>query len=458
MSKIQLSGYRKRLTGFLLSLTAIVGTSVPAAAYTIQNSLTVQVNARVRPGNFDRNIAANGRETVAPSGARDAMLTAEVQTEDFNCVIPIQADGTLKVEYFDEGVGKTIVCNSFDFNGRLIQRLPYVSEPGRRAIRFLATGDPQIENGDAHGPAYERLRAQQVMAQIVDLKKKDSRYRGIVVTGDLTMNSNRFEFDFYMDTIKGMTRFVYDGLGNHDLNMLRPLDRITLPSAPYRYIPDEIRESIKTRKRSTPRAGFQDVHYSWDWSDVHFVQLNLYPGKSPGRTRENFALNPFDSLQFLQADLSRKVGSSGRPVILFHHYGMDSFSSQAEWWTEDERKAYWDVIAPYNVVAIITGHLHASGPGESWWKVDWNRPAGKTNGPTSIPNLVAGGARNGGYYIDVEITNDKLIARRYKWNLIPRGLLGGQTQFLDSFPPVKDLPTVEIPVTIKKPGGVRVAP
>src|SRR4051812_24642626 len=100
-----LGGHRNRHQGLVWAVAVLAGAALsarPAAAYTIQNNLGVPVNARVNPGGVNKNIPANGKETVAPAGARDAMLTAEIQTDDFDCVVPIQADGTLAVQYFDE--------------------------------------------------------------------------------------------------------------------------------------------------------------------------------------------------------------------------------------------------------------------------------------------------------------------------------------------------------------------
>jgi hypothetical protein len=452
---------RNRLSGVLFGLAVIGGIAYaapPAAAYTIENRLDIQVNARVNPGGFDKNIPRNGRESAAAS-VGDAMLTAEIQTANYNCVIPIQGNGTVRVEYHDEGGGanRAIVCTSIGNNGNQVAKLPYVSTPGTRSIRFLATADPQIENGDNQGPSFERFRASQVMTQLTNKLKADSRYRGLLIAGDLTMNSNREEFDFYLNTIKGMSRFVYDGVGNHDFYQASDLQKIGGAFKPgILPIPEEIRENIRTRKRTTPKSMERGHHYSWDWSDVHFVQLNLYPGNSPGKVGKHdgstILMDPFNSLQFLADDLRAKVGTSGRPVVLMHHYGLEAFSCQDDWWTAAERNAYWDVIADYNVIAIITGHIHnysnkdGSAVDQSWWDVPWTRPAGKRNGPDQIRTLVAGGAREGGYYIDVEITGDKLIANRYRWNNLPAGLPG-----VEAFPAVPNRPKVEYTFGIRKP-------
>jgi len=128
----------------------------------------------------------------------------------------------------------------------------------------------------------------------------------------------------------------------------------------------------------------------------------------------------------VQNDLADLVGSSGRPVILIHHYGFDGFSTadgtdcdegEDEWWSANDRLAYWNSIAPYNVVAIFTGHKHLSFStttnSSCTWVVPWNRPTGTTAGPDSIPSFITGAAREG-VFLDVEINgaNQVRITRR----------------------------------------------
>ena len=86
--------------------------------------------------------------------------------------------------------------------------------------------------------------------------------------------------------------------------------------------------------------------------------------------------------------------------MLIHHYGFDDFSIAQgryleEWWTAAQRLAYWNAIAPYNVAAIFTGHLHV-GPNftsSSERFISWTRPNGAAGGPPSIPTFVSGAAR-----------------------------------------------------------------
>ena len=118
------------------------------------------------------------------------------------------------------------------------------------------------------------------------------------------------------------------------------------------FVRDRRRETVLTRNPVFPLP-----HYSWDWDDVHFVQLNLFPGytSDPNCSEPPLWCDPMASLYFLQEDLALNVGNSGRPVVLVHHYS-------AEWWVPlswfQTHTDYNNVIAPYNVIGIFTGHLH----------------------------------------------------------------------------------------------------
>ena len=176
--------------------------------------------------------------------------------------------------------------------------------------------------------------------------------RGVVVTGDLTDSGtwdNWFGYGllwFYRDGfvddygVNGDKRVdypVYEGYGNHDIHNVSSW-----------VVPDGIAD------RTLQRPGIASIssngyHYSWDFDNVHLVQLNVYPGG---------AGDAANSLDFLSQDLADHVGQSRRPVILFHHYGFDPFGT--DWWTQEERQAYFDAIEDYIVIGIFCGHNHST--------------------------------------------------------------------------------------------------
>jgi 3',5'-cyclic AMP phosphodiesterase CpdA len=166
--------------------------------------------------------------------------------------------------------------------------------------------------------------------------------RGVVVAGDTTERGSEEEWAMFTRDygLHGTARLVYpvyEGYGNHDGSS---------------YVVDQM------KSRTAQRAGLQRIssngmHYSWDWDNLHLVHLNV----SPGMTYRPY--DPRFSYVFLTNDLALSVGDSGRPVIIFHHFGYDS--SSLTWWPAEDRTNFFNAITLYNVIAVVHGHSHQSG-------------------------------------------------------------------------------------------------
>jgi hypothetical protein len=344
-------------------------------------------------------------------------------------------------------------------------------EAADRNVRFLVTGDPQIDfrglntcgnrdrcelqfNPDAPENYYDASLAYGTFLGMTDLLRADqyaykrwnSDVRGIIVSGDLTATARWSETKFYMQMSTADNIFkdgdlstpkrhpwdqhiplmekLYEGLGNHDhVDETHPdhKDRKRCDEGPSfnearnnceGWIADYVADHKRGAQRTTrPIVGdIKDIstfepHYSWEWHDVHFVQLNVMPVDDVVPNRPHIL--GLGALSFLEEDLANAVGDSGRPVVLIHHYGFDSFSTGSEeWWTDTELREYWDAIAKYNVIAIFTGHQHLSLQDTVWsWRADFDEPTGATardDGKKSIPAFVAG-ATLYGTYLDVTI-------------------------------------------------------
>jgi cytolysin (calcineurin-like family phosphatase) len=160
---------------------------------------------------------------------------------------------------------------------------------------------------------------------------------------------------------------VYVGLGNHDLDQNGPPHHVDW----YRR---ELRDYVEINHRAgvffkppVPATDY-DVDsdcYSWDWGGLHLVQTHRFAGDT-GHGADS-------SLPWLKQDLATYAGD-GRPVILFQHYGWDTFSIERwdaaertydddgaggpHWWGEADRQALLAALKGYNVIAIFHGHQH----------------------------------------------------------------------------------------------------
>ncbi|MBN1342923.1 MAG: metallophosphoesterase [Phycisphaerae bacterium] len=190
--------------------------------------------------------------------------------------------------------------------------------------------------------------------------------RGVIVAGDLTDEGlqeqwEEFVTNYGLTGADGLLDYpVFEGRGNHDKR------NGGLP----------VKNGVISRHGS--------LTYSWDWDDVHIVCLDVIVTPSV--------------CSWLIADLA--TVPPHRPVILWHHYGFDSYSLDA--WTDEELDAYEDAIRGHNVVAIFNGHNHLSSQ-YTWRGCDVYSP-----GAPALPVLAQS-------FAVVRLTDDQMLVAEYEW-------------------------------------------
>ena len=240
-----------------------------------------------------------------------------------------------------------------------------------------------------------------------DTTLKVAKPEWVAFTGDISDHARKEEWDRFTSIFglngEGYFPFlVYEGFGNHD----GPTS-----TNPESYIRNGVKE------RNLKRKGIENIsdnglHYSWNREGIHFVNLNSYPGNKWDPEcgwchyfHDGFREAAF-SLDFLKKDLKESVGDSGKPVILFFHYGLTGWSN--EWWTPAEQESFYNAIKDYNVIAIFHGHEHVVNHYE-WkniavWCVGSTHKSAKT-----------------GEYLVVHITNNQLfvaVRKRSEWDKV----------------------------------------
>jgi hypothetical protein len=177
--------------------------------------------------------------------------------------------------------------------------------------------------------------------------------RGVLMPGDLIETSSTYLWGVYAAAYglkqEGTVKLpVYDALGNHEF---------------YGSVFSTIAANFKKRnidRKNIPAYGILDLdtanhHYSWEWDGVFFVNLNVWGGVQ--RAFVSGHPNAFNSIAFLKKTLEKRVGRSGRPVLVMQHFPFND--EQGEWWPVSDRTALITVLKQYNCIGILHGHTHS---------------------------------------------------------------------------------------------------
>jgi hypothetical protein len=357
------------------------------------------------------------------------------------------------IDYNGNGIVDTdaFVDSSDPFAGSDIPgNIPPMTETNRH-VRFLASGDPQYNNSDIDGDGNtsgDAAQSDATLMEIVQRTRDDLSIRGVIVNGDLTQNARgddgdidvgkaEDELNAYKFVVAPEQHMFFEGLGNHDVVSTGGSSDV-----------GDMRQFVREKPRNTvDTLSTTNGHYSWDWHDVHFVQLNVFPANEPSSFYPD--IDPQSALDFLAADLALMVGTSGRPVVLNHHYGFDSFSTTGgsnddPWWNEQERTLYWNAIREYNIVAIFTGHNHQAANSASWIHPFHQpdpaaafpfTPLSRPDGRTCLPTFNGAAVRSGAF-LDVVLDGSTVSVNRRSATGTDQGTV---TYEMDTF----DIPTEE---------------
>lgn len=244
----------------------------------------------------------------------------------------------------------------------------YWAGEGISDVTFLAFGDSQF-GGGADNKNDLLVQALNVAdAQLrwnpFGVDAPVDRIRGVIIAGDLTQNGRdgrTFSDNEYggFTRIYGLTgnrilRFpVYEGYGNHDYFEWNNIG-YRIPKA--HPVADSVAVRNFCRPHLTNRAPGLHGHYSWDWDNFHFVNVNLAASDVDPHHEVPGVRDPRMALSFLQDDLLRFVYGTTRKVVIFSHYGpWETFE-----WDQAQIDALYEAIRDYPVAAYLHGHAHAT--------------------------------------------------------------------------------------------------
>lgn len=238
-------------------------------------------------------------------------------------------------------------------------------------ITFFAYSDCHIGAGDPpkrSTPVVDWINALPGTAYPEPIGGKVAAPLAVIMSGDLIDHGShpdkyQGEWDDYIADFgvngEGRCKFrVFEGMGNHDWN-------------PNLFVYGKIRERNVRRLELglIQQVSDNGYHYSWDWEGIHFVNLNIFPGNGWFGEADPYnsgAHDPMFSRDFLEKDLRKNIGDSGRPVILIHHFRP----IDENWWTYSAADQYQRIIQDYNVIVIMVGH-QGGGVDNRWRGISW---------------------------------------------------------------------------------------
>ena len=202
------------------------------------------------------------------------------------------------------------------------------SLPLQKMITFIHDSDLHYGKNDLRPRIRKEIHPEHIAEEEADF---------VIVTGDLTAdgydgdyfmcisyggnkNERRALVEKYVRPIEKSGKDVYLCIGNHDRGK-KTLRFLRHPTITY-----------LIRKR---HGGLK---YTFHKGDLKFVCCGKFP-KYVGWLR-------------------KQLKDPDEPTILFFHFNLSG--PYSDWWSDKQKRTFYDVIKEYNIVAILVGHHHVS--------------------------------------------------------------------------------------------------
>lgn len=264
----------------------------------------------------------------------------------------------------------------------------------------LIGADPQPWRLDSGDPNSKKNRE-----PWLEVNKKTSQamrsHGGVyfyIVNGDLTEFGRATTYKDYTNVYKKNQVPVYEGLGNHDYanNVNDCYENVCAFSAVDRMVKEInnyskrlVNFSHDMHRNSLTGTISGSLAYSWDFGDIHYVQLQNYPTYSVRFYKTSTVVRISQSLSWLEEDL-KKAHERGKASIINFHDGRDHFITES---SDADKQRFKSMLSKYNVKAVFLGHTHR----QSYCRDNDDNVYG------NVPIYTAGALFKGDYYlIDVK--------------------------------------------------------
>ncbi|WP_375654013.1 metallophosphoesterase [Bartonella sp. OD88NMGDW] len=204
----------------------------------------------------------------------------------------------------------------------------------------IIMADPQpwrLNSGDANGISNREpwLKINEQVAGVIKAHKAAFH----IVNGDLTEFGQQKNYDDYENVYKTLGAPVYEGLGNHDYannvgNCTNPqefsfykdacaisaVSRMVSEIKKYRnqllHFNADVTESLVPISGGNIRSIRGSLSYSWDYGDVHYVQLHNYPSYTVRLMGQSVQAQINKSLDWLRNDLTAADARGNVTIII----------------------------------------------------------------------------------------------------------------------------------------------
>ncbi|WP_375627262.1 MULTISPECIES: metallophosphoesterase [unclassified Bartonella] len=315
----------------------------------------------------------------------------------------------------------------------------------------IIMADPQpwrLNSGDANGISNREpwLKINEQVAGVIKAHKAAFH----IVNGDLTEFGQQKNYDDYKNVYKTLGAPVYEGLGNHDYannvgNCTNPqefsfykdacaisaVSRMVSEIKKYRnqllHFNADVTESLVPISGGNIRSIRGSLSYSWDYGDVHYVQLHNYPSYTVRLMGQSMQAQINKSLDWLRNDLTAADARGKVTIINFHDARAASIDGESFFIRKKNAKdlsVFKSIITSHNVKAIFVGHTHY----QSYCRAKNDKVFG------NIPIYTAGALFNGDYYL-IDVKGKTIHVKAYNGEIgkplliKDLGVIGKDTQF-----------------------------
>ncbi|PIT68149.1 metallophosphoesterase family protein [Bartonella tribocorum] len=317
----------------------------------------------------------------------------------------------------------------------------------------IIMADPQawhLDYGDPNAKINQTLwlKRNEKIAKAIKSQKADF----YIVNGDLTEFGRRETYEDYSKTYKKLGSPVYEGLGNHDYAnnvghcmipeeqnasgdacaieaIVRQIKEMKKYKDELSHFNQDVTESTDTSNKSVCSIE-GSLGYSWDYGDIHYVQLHNYPIYTVHLKQSDKVVHIKSALDWLKKDLAA-ADARGKITLINFHDANAFFPNSSSHFINPENahdlSVFKSIITSHNVKAIFAGHTHY----QSYCRVQDDKVFG------NIPVYTAGALFRGDYYL-IKVQGKNVRVQAYngitgKPTLIEDlGPIGSDTEFFEN--------------------------